>query len=108
MIEIKEYLDSKNKSPFAKWFDGLDAQAALKVNTYITRLSNRNFSQLKSVGNGVHECRINWGAGYRVYLGKEGDKIIILLGGGTKRQQNKDIKKAKACWLDYKERKKGK
>ena len=102
MIEIKEYLDANGNSPFAKWFNGLDAHAARKVTTYITRLETGNTSQLKSVGSGVHECRITWGPGYRVYLGQDGDTLVILLGGGTKKRQSNDI--AKAAWQDYKDR----
>jgi putative addiction module killer protein len=61
MIEIVEFLDSKGSSLFAKWFDGLNAQAAAKIATYITRIENGNFSSLKSIGQGVHESRIDWG-----------------------------------------------
>jgi len=106
MIEIQEYLLDSGKSPFADWFNGLDVQAALKVNTYLTRIGNGNLSTVKGVGNGVHECRIDWGPGYRVYLGKDGDKLVILLGGGTKKRQQQDIKAAKVLWLEYKKRKK--
>ena len=106
MVEIVEFLDSKGSSLFAKWFDGLSAQAAAKVATYITRIENGNLSSLKSVGQGVHESRIDWGPGYRVYMGKDGDRLIILLGGGTKKRQNKDIERAKDAWLEYKKQKK--
>jgi len=88
------------------WFDGLSSQAALKVTTYLTRLENGNTSQLKSVGQGVKECRINWGPGLRVYMGQDGDTLIILLGGGTKKRQNVDIENAKKVWQEYKKRKK--
>ena len=106
MIEIQEYLDANGTSVFAKWFDALNTQAALKVNTYLSRIENGNFSRVKSVGNGVHECRIDHGPGYRVYFGKDGEKLIILLGGGTKKRQQKDIQNAKELWLEYKRRKK--
>lgn len=109
MIEIQEYLFADGSSPFADWFDGfdgLDVQAALKVNTYLTRIGIGNLSSVKSVGSGVHECRIDWGPGYRVYLGKDGEKLIILLGGGTKKRQQKDIDQAKELWQEYKKRKK--
>lgn len=101
MIKIDEYLDSDGKSPFEKWFNGLDSQAALKVNTYITRIENGNFSQVASVGGGVYECKIDWGPGYRVYLGKDGKSLVILLGGGTKKRQQDDISKAKSYWQNY-------
>ncbi len=106
MIEIVEYLYEDGSSPFADWFEGLGVQAALKINTCVTRMGNGNLSNVKSVGAGVHECRVDWGPGYRVYFGKEGDKLIILLGGGTKKRQQTDINKAKELWKDYKIRKK--
>ncbi len=106
MIEVKEYLCANGSSPFAGWFDGLNVQAALKVNTCLTRIGNGNLSNVKSVGSGVHECRIDWGPGYRVYLGKDGKKLVILLGGGTKKRQQKDIDQAKELWKEYKKRKK--
>ena len=106
MIEIREYLREDGRNPFAGWFNGLNAQAALKVNTYLTRIGNGNLSTVKGVGNGIHECVIDWGPGYRVYLGKDGDKLVILLGGGTKKRQQNDIDRAKELWKEYKKRKK--
>ncbi len=106
MIKIIEYLNADKNSPFSKWFDGLDTKTALKVNTYVTGMEHGNFSQVKSVGNGVLELVIGWGAGYRVYLGKDGEKLVILLGGGTKKRQQNDIEKAKLYWQDYKKQKK--
>ena len=106
MIEIKEYLLENERCPFANWFNGRNVQAALKVNTCLTRIGNGNLSAVKSVGSGVHECVIDWGPGYRVYLGKDGNKLIILLGGGTKKHQQNDIDRAKELWQEYKKRKK--
>lgn len=106
MIDIREYLDDNGNSPFAEWFDGLDTRAALKVNTYVARMGQGNFSRAEGVGEGIYECKIDWGAGYRVYFGKDGEKLIILLGGGTKKRQSKDIEQAKAYWQAYKQRKK--
>jgi len=107
MITIREYTLENGSSPFADWFDSLNVQAALRVNTYLTRIGQGNISPLKSVGSGVHECRIDWGPGYRVYMGQDGDKLVILLGGGTKKRQQKDIEAAKTLWQHYKKRKKG-
>lgn len=106
MIEVQEYLDENGNSPFAKWFNGLNAQAAAKVTTYLVRIENGNTSSLKSVGQGVYESRIDWGPGYRVYMGKDGDSLVILLGGGTKKRQQNDIENAKHSWQAYKQRKK--
>ncbi|MGA2263935.1 MAG: type II toxin-antitoxin system RelE/ParE family toxin [Acidobacteriota bacterium] len=105
MISIREYLDPKGRSPFAKWFKSLNAQAAAKVTTSLVRIEQGNFSNTKGVGAGVYECRIDFGPGYRVYFGKDGDTLVILIGGGTKKRQNKDILAAHECWNDYKERK---
>jgi putative addiction module killer protein len=66
-----------------------------------------NFSNTKSVGSGVWEVKIDYGPGYRVYYGKDGEKIVILLAGGTKKSQQKDIQKAHDLWAEFKKRKKG-
>jgi len=106
MIEIKEYLDAQGRSPYANWFDRLNAQAAAKVVTALSRIEQGNFSNTKGVGGGVFEYRIDFGPGYRVYFGKDGETIVILLGGGTKKRQQKDIEAAQTLWQDYKRRKK--
>ena len=107
MIEIQEYLDTRGRSPFARWFNRLDAQAAAKVVTTLVRMENGNLANTKSVGAGVLECRIEFGPGYRVYFGRDGDDLIILLGGGTKTRQQKDIRMAQDLWQEYKRRKRG-
>lgn len=107
MIRIEEYITEEGRSPFADWFDGLDAYAANKVNTYLTRIGEGNTSSLKPIKGAFQEVIIDWGPGYRVYVGKDGDKLIILLGGGTKKQQQKDIDHAQRLWEEYKQRKKG-
>ena len=105
MVEIKEYLDRDEHSPYARWFNRLNAAAAVKVVTAIHRLEQGNYSNVKGVGAGVYEYRISFGPGYRIYFGKDGDKLVILLAGGTKKRQDADIKAAQAYWQDYKRRK---
>ncbi len=105
MIEIRENLDARDHSPYAKWFDGLNAPAAAKVVIAVIRMGHGNLSDIKGVGAGVHECRIDFGPGYRVYFGRDGDRLVILLGGGTKKRQQGDISRAQALWRDYKARK---
>jgi len=105
-MKIEEYLDLKGKSLFGEWFKGLDTQTALMVNTILTRMKHGNNSNIKGVGNGVYERTIDHGPGYRIYFGKEGIDIVILLCGGSKRGQQKDIDKAKLLWNEYKDRKK--
>jgi len=100
-----EYLDSQGRSPFARWFDRLDAIAAAKVAISIGRIEQGNLSNVKSVGQGVHEYRINFGPGYRIYFGFDGDELVILLAGGSKNRQPDEIEDAHRRWLDYKKRK---
>ena len=107
MIEVREYLDPEGSSPFADWFSYLNSRAAAKVATALTRLAAGNFSNVKGVGSGVFEYRIDFGPGYRVYFGKDGELLVIVLGGGTKKRQQHDINAALANWQDYKRRKKG-
>ncbi len=105
MIEVREYLDERGDSPFAHWFRALDAQAAAKVGTALYRMEQGNLSAGKGVGSGDFEFRLDTAPGYRIYFGKDGATLIILLGGGTKRRQSADIAAALACWQDYKRRK---
>jgi putative addiction module killer protein len=105
LTEVKEYLDAKGNSPYAKWFDHLNVIAAVKVATAIHRMEQGNFSNVKGVGAGVYEYRIAFGPGYRIYFGKDGDRLVILLAGGARKRQDVDITAAKAHWRDYKRRK---
>ena len=105
MPAIREYVDAEGRSRYARWFDRLDARAAAKVATALVRMEQGNLSNAKGVGAGVSEYRIDFGPGYRVYFGKDGDTLIILLGGGTKKRQQKDIEAAQDLWREYKQRK---
>jgi putative addiction module killer protein len=105
LIDIREYNDRYGNSPYAAWFNSVHAQAAAKVTTALTRMAAGNFSNVKGVGSGVFECRVDFGPGYRVYFGKDGERLVILLGGGTKKRQQQDINAAVANWQDYKQRK---
>lgn len=107
-MDMREYETDGGISPFSEWFGGLDAVAAAKITTALTRLGLGNTSNVKGVGSGVFELKVDFGPGYRVYFGKDGPEIVILLGGGTKKRQQRDIQCAQDCWQDYKSRKKGK
>jgi putative addiction module killer protein len=104
-FEIREYI-ADGHSPFAEWFDELDAVTADRVDRYIRRLEAGNFGAAKALRDGVFELRMDFGAGYRVYYGREGRTIIILLGGGSKRRQDADIAAAVERWQRYKQTKK--
>jgi putative addiction module killer protein len=78
-----------------------------KITRAIARMEQGNFSNVKSVGEGVLEYKIDFGPGYRVYFGRDGDTIVILLTGGTKKRQQRDIEAAHGYWQDYKKGKRG-
>lgn len=94
------------RSPFGRWFDRLDPRAAAKVTTAILRLEQGNHANAKGVGEGVHEIRIHYELGHRVYFAWDGRELVILLGGGDKRRQQGDIEQAKRCWREYGRQKK--
>jgi putative addiction module killer protein len=107
MLEIRYYISASGKSPFAEWFAELDAGAGAKVARAVVRMEQGNFSNVKSVGEGVLEYRIDFGPGYRIYFGRDGETLVILLTGGTKKRQQRDIDAAHAYWQDYKRGKRG-
>ena len=103
-VEIYELVDGK--SPFKTWLRGLrDQQARQKIRARIARVRLGNFGDSRAVGEGVIELRIHYGPGYRVYLGREGDEVVILLLEGIKSTQGKDISNAKTYWKNYRETK---
>lgn len=104
-MKVQEYIREDGSSPYRKWFDSLGTQAAAKVTVAIARLELGNTSNIKWF-DGIGEYKINWGAGYRIYLAQEGKELIIIFGGGTKKKQQADINKAKELYQEYKERKK--
>jgi putative addiction module killer protein len=106
-IKVEEYLREDASSPYKTWFDSLPAQAAAKVTVAKLRMELGNTSNIKWF-DGMGEYVIDWGPGYRIYLAKEGDTLIILFGGGTKRVQQCNIDKAKVLLAEYKARKKQK
>lgn len=81
MIAVLEYKDEDGSHPYSNWFAALNTQAALKVRTAIARMENGNFSNAKAVGQGVSEYKLDFGPGYRIYFGMDGQTLVILLGG---------------------------
>ena len=104
-IKVEEYIREDASIPYKQWFDGLPSQAAAKVTVAKLRMELGNTSSIKWF-DGMGEYVIDWGPGYRIYLAKDGDKLIVLLGGGTKRGQQRDIDKAKELLAEYRARKK--
>ena len=109
MYVIKNYLDPNDRDPFGQWFDEVEARAAAKVRRAIIKIENGNLGNTHPVGFGreVREIVIDIGPGYRVYFAQDGNEVIILLAGGTKQRQQRDIDIAHERWADYKRRKRG-
>jgi putative addiction module killer protein len=105
MRNIVDYVTEDGLSPFERWFARLNVTAAAKVAVALYRLEQGNLSNTKSVGKGVFGYRIHFGPGYRVYFGQDGETLVILLAGGTKKRQNQDIQQAQRRWADYPQRK---
>jgi putative addiction module killer protein len=105
LIEVRQYIDRLGRNPFERWLDGLDDYTQARITVALARVESGNFSAAKGVGAGVFELRLDFGPGYRVYFGKDGDTLVILLGGGTKKRQQADIAATQAMWQEYKKRK---
>jgi len=105
MATIRLYETSNGSIPFETWYGALDASVAARIQTAVVRMELGNLGDHKSVGGGVWEHRIHVGKGYRIYFGRDGNELIVLLLGGSKARQQAEIKKAKEYWADYKHRK---
>jgi putative addiction module killer protein len=106
--EIKNlipYTDTKGRQPVIIWLESLDKITRTRINARFARIEQGNYGDFKSIGDEVFEYRFDFGSGYRIYFGEDGNNIVLLLLGGDKQTQNRDIKKAKEFWKDYKKRK---
>ena len=93
MFEVQTYLSPNGQDPYAQWLAALaDRQARARVLVRVGRMAAGNFGDCKPIAEGVWELRIDWGPGYRVYFAQHGIEIVILLAGGDKSSQAKDIK----------------
>ena len=105
VIEILEYLTEDGRNPFRDWLSSLrDGQARSRVRVRLNRVRMGNLGDSRSVGGGVNELRIPYGPGYRVYYGRQGNAIVILLCGGNKGNQRRDIPQAQRHWEDFQSR----
>jgi putative addiction module killer protein len=106
MPEVREYVRPEGSCPFGDRFADLrDARAQARIDTTIRKLARGLKPDVRSVGEGVHEARIDYGPGYRVYFGNDGETLLVLLLCGDKRTQDQDITAAKALWAEYQTRK---
>jgi len=103
MVELQEYVDLEGRNAFNRWYQSLESNTRSRVVTALNRLRHNSLA-MKGVGGGILELRLHFGPGYRVYFGKDGETLVILLCGGSKKRQNADIEVAKELWSEYKKR----
>ena len=102
-LRVSEYVTADGKNPFRDWLDVLDVQTRARIQARILRFSTGNLGDHKTVGSGVWEARVMFGPGYRIYFGKDGASLLVLLVGGDKASQSRDIRRAQGFWKDYQE-----
>jgi putative addiction module killer protein len=103
--ELREYVAASGRNLFRDWLLSLkDMRGRAVIRVRLNRLRLGNFGDCKPVGEGVQELRVSFGPGYRVYFGRHGNTVVILLCGGDKGSQTRDIAKAREFWRDYRSR----
>jgi putative addiction module killer protein len=107
-LTIREYITPEGRNPFRDWLKSYDIAVQARIQARVSRFEGGNLGDHKTVGGGVSEARLNFGPGYRLYFGKDGVAVILLLVGGDKSSQSKDIAAAKRYWNDFREAKHGK
>jgi len=100
-LSVREYLTDRGVSPFREWLTGLAVTARARIQARVLRFETGNLGDHRSVGEGVWEARCDFGPGYRIYFGKAGSALILLLLGGDKSTQRADIRRARNYWADY-------
>lgn len=100
-LRVVEYVDAEGRIPFREWMASLDTAMRARIDARLFRFSAGNLGDHKSVGHGVHEARVMHGPGYRIYFGRHGRELIVLLVGGDKSTQSRDISRAYGLWADY-------
>jgi putative addiction module killer protein len=107
-LTIREYITPQGKNPFRDWLKGLDIAVQARIQARVLRFEGGNLGDHKAVGGGVWEARLDFGPGYRLYFGKDGDAVILILASGDKSSQTRDIAAARRYWADFREAKHGK
>jgi putative addiction module killer protein len=100
-LTVREYVTADGKNPFREWVRSLTKAVGARIQLRVQRFELGNLGDHKNVGEGVWEARVMFGPGYRIYFGKDGGSIIVLLAGGDKGSQTKDIALAQGFWRDY-------
>ena len=105
MFDVRRYLSEEGRDYIEEWLESLEDPATrARIEIRIQRLTRGLFGDTKYLQEGVHELRLDFGPGYRIYFGKDGNRIVMLLCGGDKSTQKKDIRNAIEYWEDYQTR----
>jgi putative addiction module killer protein len=100
-MTVREYVTRDGRCPFREWLRGLDRTFTQRIQARVLRFELGNLGDSKALGGGVHEARFDFGPGFRLYFGREGETIVLLLCGGDKSTQSKDIDRARVFWKEY-------
>lgn len=100
-MRVREFVTADGTAPFREWLLGLDRVTRARLQARVLRFEDGNFGDVKGVGGGVLEARVMFGAGYRIYFGRDGEALVLLLVGGSKASQTQDIRQAQAYWREY-------
>jgi putative addiction module killer protein len=100
-LSVREYETADGEVPFRDWLSTLDRPVRARIQARVLRFESGHLGDHKSVGSGLQEARVMFGAGYRIYVGQDGASVVLLLIGGTKATQDKDIRRARDFWRDY-------
>jgi putative addiction module killer protein len=100
-LKVREYETVDGRCPFREWLEGLDRAVRARIQARVLRFESGNLGDCRSVGEGVQEARVMFGAGYRLYFARSGGSLVLLLIGGSKATQAGDIRRAQAYWRDY-------
>jgi putative addiction module killer protein len=104
-LSVREYVAADDTNPFREWLKSLTVAVRARIQARVLRFELGNLGDHKNVGSGVWEARVMFGPGYRIYFGKDGKSVIVLLVGGDKGSQTRDISRAQGYWNDYLEAK---
>jgi putative addiction module killer protein len=104
-VDVREYVTAEGRNPYREWLETLDMKPRARIQARVLRFATGNLDDHKSVGGGVWEARVMFGPGYRIYLGKDGTRLVLLLLGGDKSTQIADIASAQESWKSYQENK---
>ena len=100
-FKVQEFEAEDGRSPYREWIDDVDVSVKARIQARVFRFEQGNLGDHKSLGAGVWEARFDFGPGYRLYFGKDGERIILLLFGGDKGSQRRDIRRAQEYWANY-------